>query len=322
MLNVTQVPAPRVPLVDSSSGLVSTEWFRFFNGLYAVVGANQNVIQPANGGTGVSATPTNGQLLIGNAVGYTLNTLTPGAGISITNGAGSITLANAGVSSWSGGTTGLTPATPATGAVTLSGLLNVFSGGTGHSSYTNGQLLIGNTSGNTLGKATLTAGSGIAITNGAAAITIASDKAYGSFYDTTTQTATVINTATAITFNNTDLSNGVYIGLPTSRIIVDSEGIYNFGTSFQLDKTAGGTAIFDFWFRVNGVDVANSASRIRIQGNNAEIFSSLIYFFDLNANDYVELMFSVTDLSVEVTAFPAAAPHPGIPSMILTVQQV
>ena len=322
MLNVTQVPAPRVPLVDSSSGLVSTEWFRFFNGLYSVVGANQNVIQPANGGTGVSATPTNGQLLIGNAVGYTLNTLTPGAGISITNGAGSITLANAGVSSWSGGTTGLTPATPATGAVTLSGLLNVFSGGTGQSSYTNGQLLIGNTSGNTLGKATLTAGSGIAITNGAAAITIASDKAYGSFYDTTTQTATVINTATAITFNNTDLSNGVYIGLPTSRIIVDSEGIYNFGTSFQLDKTAGGTAIFDFWFRVNGVDVANSASRIRIQGNNAEIFSSLIYFFDLNANDYVELMFSVTDLSVEVAAFPAAAPHPGIPSMILTVQQV
>ena len=322
MLNVTQVPAPRVPLVDSSSGLVSTEWFRFFNGLYAVVGANQNVIQPANGGTGVSATPTNGQLLIGNAAGYTLNTLTPGAGISITNGAGTITLANAGVSSWSGGTTGLTPATPATGDVILSGLLNVASGGTGQSSYTNGQLLIGNTSGNTLGKATLTAGSGIAITNGAAAITIASDKAYGSFYDTTTQTATVINTATAITFNNTDLSNGVYIGLPTSRIIVDSEGIYNFGTSFQLDKTAGGTAIFDFWFRVNGVDVANSASRIRIQGNNAEIFSSLIYFFDLNANDYVELMFSVTDLSVEVAAFPAAAPHPGIPSMILTVQQV
>ena len=322
MLNLTQVPAPRVPLVDGRTGLVSTEWFRYFNGLYAIVGENQNTIQPVNGGTGVSATPTNGQLLIGNAVGYTLNTLTPGAGISITNGAGTITLANAGVSSWSGGTTGLTPATPATGAVTLSGLLNVFSGGTGQSSYTNGQLLIGNTSGNTLGKATLTAGSGIAITNGAAAITIASDKAYGSFYDTTTQTATVINTATAITFNNTDLSNGVYIGSPTSRIIVDSEGIYNFGTSFQLDKTAGGTAVFDFWFRVNGVDVANSASRIRIQGNNAEIFSSLIYFFDLNANDYVELMFSVTDLSVEVAAFPAAAPHPGIPSMILTVQQV
>ena len=142
---------------------------------------------------------------------------------------------------------------------------------------------------------------------------------YGSFYDTTTQAATVINTATAITFNTTDLSNGVYIGSPTSRIVVDSEGIYNFDTSFQLDKTAGGTAIFDFWFRLNGVDVPDSCSRIRIQGNNAEIFSSLNYFFDLKANDYVELMFSVNDLSVEVTAFAASAPHPGIPSIILTV---
>lgn len=142
---------------------------------------------------------------------------------------------------------------------------------------------------------------------------------YGSFYDTTTQVATVIDTATAITFNTTDLSQGVYIDSPTSRIVVDSEGIYNFDTSFQLDKTSGGTAVFDFWFRLNGVDVANSASRISVQGNNAEIFSSLNYFFDLKANDYIELMFSVTDLSVELKTFAAAVPHPAIPSIILTV---
>ncbi len=46
-------------------------------------------------------------------------------------------------------------------------------GGTGQTSYTNGQLLIGNTTGNTLGKATLTAGSNVTITNAASAITIA-----------------------------------------------------------------------------------------------------------------------------------------------------
>ena len=141
---------------------------------------------------------------------------------------------------------------------------------------------------------------------------------YGTFYDTTTQTATVINTAQAITFNTTDLSQGVVLAT-TSRVQVDTEGIYDFQTSIQLDKTTGGTAIFDLWFRLNGVDVTNSASRIRIQGNNAEIFSSLNYFFDLKANDYVEMMFSVTDLSVELKTFPAAAPHPGIPSIILTV---
>jgi hypothetical protein len=142
---------------------------------------------------------------------------------------------------------------------------------------------------------------------------------YGSFYDTTIQTAAIINTATAITFNTTDLSQGVRIGTTTSQVIVDTEGIYNFDTSFQLDKTSGGTANFYIWFRLNGVDVPNSASLIRIQGNNAEIFGSLNYFFNLKANDYVELMFSVDDLSVELLAVGAAAPVPAIPSIILTV---
>jgi len=142
---------------------------------------------------------------------------------------------------------------------------------------------------------------------------------YGSFYDTTTQLATTINTAKAITFNNTDLSNGVFIGSPASRIVVDSEGIYNFDTSFQLDKTSVGVEEFYIWFRLNGVDVPDSASQIRIQGNNAEIFSSLNYFFDLKSNDYVELMFSVSDLSVELKSFVAVPPVPSIPSIILTV---
>jgi hypothetical protein len=72
-------------------------------------------------------------------------------------------------------------ALPAFGAITLgdttgnivSGILRVVNGGTGQSSYVNGELLIGNTTGNTLTKSTLTAGTGIAITNGAGSITIA-----------------------------------------------------------------------------------------------------------------------------------------------------
>lgn len=48
----------------------------------------------SNGGTGLSATATNGQLLIGNGAGYTLAALTAGSGVSITNATGSITIAN------------------------------------------------------------------------------------------------------------------------------------------------------------------------------------------------------------------------------------
>ena len=325
MLNLTQVPAPRVPLVDGNTGLVSTEWFRFFNGLYSVVGENQNTLQPVNGGTGLSTIPTNGQLLIGNAVGYTLNTLTPGAGISITNGAGSITLANAGVSSWSGGATGLTPATPATGDVILSGLLNVASGGTGQSSYTNGQLLIGNTAGNTLGKATLTAGSGIAITNGAASVTIASDKAYGSFYDTTTQSGVAL-TATAITFNSTSLSYNVAIGSPTSRIVVTRAGIYNVQFSAQISNPSATIDDVTIWIRQNGVNIADSAGIVGTPEKHGGIDGHTVigwnYVLQAAANDYFELYWITDSGTTQLLTYPASASHPQAPSMILTVQQV
>lgn len=55
----------------------------------------------------------------------------------------------------------------------ITGVLPVANGGTGSGSFTDGQLLIGTTSGNTLTKATLTAGSGISVTNGSGSITIA-----------------------------------------------------------------------------------------------------------------------------------------------------
>jgi hypothetical protein len=58
----------------------------------------------------------------------------------------------------------------------ISGLdspLPVASGGSGQSSFTDGQLLIGNSTGNTLTKSTLTPGANITITNAAGAITIA-----------------------------------------------------------------------------------------------------------------------------------------------------
>lgn len=102
---------------------------------------NATTIGVAYGGTGLTATPTAGQLPIGNGSGYTLAQLTQGTGITITNGSGSITIDNAGVTSFSAGSTGLTPATGTTGAVTLGGTLGAGYGGTGLSSYTSGDMI-------------------------------------------------------------------------------------------------------------------------------------------------------------------------------------
>ena len=142
---------------------------------------------------------------------------------------------------------------------------------------------------------------------------------YGSFYDTTDQTAAVINTAYAMTFNSTDLSKGVTIGTPTSRVYVDTHNIYNIQFSAQFVNTAGGTHNVWVWLRKNGTDVANSATTLRLQGNNAEAVAAWNFLLDMNAGDYFELMWEVSDLAVSLLADPASAVHPAIPSVILTV---
>lgn len=142
---------------------------------------------------------------------------------------------------------------------------------------------------------------------------------YGYFYDTTTQTAAVINTAYGMTFDSVGFQRGVTIGSPTSRIYVDRPGIFNIQFSAQLDKTSGGTAFVYIWLRVNGVDVPNSASQVRIQGNNAEVIAAWNFVEQLNAGDYFELMWSVDSTSVILLAAAASAPVPAIPSVILTV---
>ena len=141
-----------------------------------------------NFSTGTFTWPTFNQNTSGTAAGLsaTLAVASGGTGVTTSTGTGSVVL-NTSPSL-------VTPVlgTPASGnfssgtftwptfnqntsgtAAGLSSTLAVASGGTGQTSYTNGQLLIGNTTGNTLTKATLTAGSGVTITNSAGGITIA-----------------------------------------------------------------------------------------------------------------------------------------------------
>jgi hypothetical protein len=142
---------------------------------------------------------------------------------------------------------------------------------------------------------------------------------YGSFYDTTTQIPAAINVAYAMTFNTVDLSFGVTRGSPTSRIFVDRPNIYNVQFSAQVHKTSGGVGLVYVWLRKNGTNVPDSTGQIRIQGNDGETLAAWNYIIQLNAGDYIELMWEVDDTSVELLAEAATAIHPSIPSVILTV---
>uniref|UniRef100_UPI00404767B7 hypothetical protein n=1 Tax=Algoriphagus sp. TaxID=1872435 RepID=UPI00404767B7 len=152
---------------------------------------------PAPSGTGI-VTVSSGTLQTPS--GLTGDVTTTGAGLATTIGTGKVTntmLAGSidltskvtgilpssnggtgnGFTTITGPTTSLKTFTLPDASATIltsNAAVSVAQGGTGHTSYADGELLIGNTTGNTLTKATLTQGTGISITNASGAITIAS----------------------------------------------------------------------------------------------------------------------------------------------------
>lgn len=84
--NVTQITAPRVPLMDTRSGLISREWYRFFYNQYVITGDGTGVTAAINGGTGISSYLV-GDLLYANTT-TTLAKLHPGSAgqVLTTNG--------------------------------------------------------------------------------------------------------------------------------------------------------------------------------------------------------------------------------------------
>ena len=145
------------------------------------------------------------------------------------------------------------------------------------------------------------------------------DNRHGVFFDTTTQTAAVINTAYPITINSTDITDGVYIGTPTSRVYVDRINTYNFQFSLQLVKASGSAKHVYIWYRVNGVDAANSATKVTLAGSDAAVVAAWNFVVEMNAGDYFELVWSTDDTGCQIKAFGASTPVPAIPSVILTV---
>lgn len=145
---------------------------------------------------------------------------------------------------------------------------------------------------------------------------------YGAFSDTTTQVVTSINSAIAMTFNTTDLANGVTVGSPTSRLVVSEQGVYNVQFSAQLDKAAGSTGVIHIWLRKNGTNVPNTSSKVAIQGTAAETVAAWNFLIQLEPTNYVELMWSSDDADVVLHAASATSVYPAIPSVICTVTQV
>lgn len=399
----TNINIPFSPFLDETTGRPSQPWLQWLMSPGFIQMNLSNALPVGSGGTGISAYDigdmiyANGvQSLVKLPIGTADQVLKVNAGATApqwTTGSALTKTDDTNVTLTLGGSpsTALLAATSIT--VGWTGTLAPSRGGTGFGSYAVGDMLYASGT-TTLAKLAKPSVTSLMIMS-SAGVPSWKNPQYGSFYDTTTQAATIINTAYPITLNTTDLSNGVTVettaavvtgtisngggvagtvlnvtavtsgtisigqiltgtgitagtrviafvsgtggtgtytvdisqlvasttinATKSSRVKVTQAGAYNFQFSIQLDKTTGGTGLFFVWARVNDSDQAWSASQLRLQGNNAEIFVALNLIYSLNANDYFELMYSVDDISVQMLAQTASAPVPAIPSVILTV---
>ena len=150
-INPTQLTPPRVDLIDPRSGAISREWYRFFLSLLTATQTNQDEVELAPDATSLIASYD----AMLETLAQTVETQPDGASIS------DVAVVQSDIQA-------LELAPPS-----HSGVLPTMEGGTGQTSYADGQLLIGSTVANTLVKAVLTPGANISISNAAGAITIA-----------------------------------------------------------------------------------------------------------------------------------------------------
>lgn len=146
--------------------------------------------------------------------------------------------------------------------------------------------------------------------------------AYGSFYSTQNQ-AGVANQIQLVTHNVTDFASGVSM-VSGSQITFAEAGIYTLISTMQYQETGGGTATITGWLRKNGVDVADSATDLKLRGNGDRDLYAINYFVSANAGDYVEFCWSSNDVDTEILYIaPRTSPtRPAVPSVITTVNRV
>jgi len=148
---------------------------------------------------------------------------------------------------------------------------------------------------------------------------------YGAFSSDQDQTA-VANTATLMTLNTTDFSNQVRI--TNSEITVANAGVYNLQFSAQFRNTDTAFQDVYIWLKQNGADITGSTGFVSIPNRHAGTDGHSIvgwnYFLTMNANDHVEIYWSVPNVAVTIQHLAASGTptKPSTQSVVATLSFV
>jgi hypothetical protein len=349
--NVTNIPAPRVPLIDDRTGLLSREWYRFFFNLFVLTGGGGNAtsLQDLQVGppsaiddpftaaqqiTGLLTAPDGSaqesQIAVLQTQAQTLALAPEGA----TQEAQIAVLQNQ-VQGLSVGPP-TTPHAPVPLYGSFFSTVNQLDG-----SITTAYPLVMDTVQTSQGvtlidrTATFTASIGPASTT----MTVTAVSA-GPLYPGMVITGTGVTAGTYIVSQTTgtDGSTGDYVvsvsqtvasttitGTCKSKITLQEAGVYNIQFSVQFVNTDSNIHDTDIWLRKNGVDVPDTNSQFSVPNRHGSVDGHLIaalnLFTDAAPNDYVELMWATSDSSttVQYIAAKSSPTRPATPSVIVTV---
>ena len=160
-----------------------------------------------------------------------------------------------------------------------------------------------------------------------AAVSASNDFPYGAFNSTEDQTIASTTTAYAMTFNNTDFSEGVTLA-SSSRLVAGYSGIYNLQFSAQLNNANAQIQDASIWFKKSNSDVANSNSEFSIPNRHGStdgrVIAALNFYINLAKDEYVEIMWSATntDVSLQYLSAQSTPTRPATPSVIATMNYI
>jgi hypothetical protein len=154
---------------------------------------------------------------------------------------------------------------------------------------------------------------------------------YGQFSDYNDQAATTIGSENILGLDTTDLSNGIYLS-NGDRINFRNAGKYAIQFSIQVVNSTNDVQSIDIWFKKNGTNIDKSNSKFGIKprkssGADSQLIAATMVFFDIAANDYIQLAWRPTNTGVSFEHFAAVAASAGVtpaipetPTCFITVQ--
>ena len=143
---------------------------------------------------------------------------------------------------------------------------------------------------------------------------------YAQLIRTATQQAATANTAYGIAWDAMVFGDGITLD-PTdnTKIVFPEDGKFILSFSAELKSSSGSSKSIWIWPRINGVDTNGTTMKTTLNTNNQDIVISRTAIFEMQAGQYLQAMFAVSDVNIWIDAPAATAFAPSAPAATLSI---